>query len=173
MEATTGINETTVTWLKYDGEFNFNSPNISNIELIHEKNIDLSDYKKIYNNVGRKYGWVSRLNIEDNELLKIIKSNGVEIFFLKKYRKNIGFLELDYRDNNELRIVHLGLIEKYIGQGLGKFLLHNALEFAKNIEINSIVLQTNTLDHPRALAFYQHNGFVPFARRNAKIIKAI
>ena len=173
MEATNRINETTVTWLKYAGEFNFNSPKISNIELVHEKNIDLNDYKKIYHNVGRKYRWVSRLNIKDNELLKIIKSNGVEIFFLKKYSKNIGFLELDYRDNIELRIVHLGLIEKYIGKGLGKFLLHTALKFAKNIEINSVVLQTNTLDHPRALAFYQHNGFVPFARRNAKIIKAI
>jgi len=173
MEASNRINETTVTWLKYDGKFNFNSPKISNIELIHEKNIDLSDYKKIYLNVGRKYGWVSRLNIEDNELLKIIKSNGVEIFFLKKYSKNIGFFELDYRDNSELRIVHLGLIEKYIGQGLGKFLLHAALKFAKNIEINHIVLQTNTLDHPRALAFYQHNGFVPYAKRNAKIIKAV
>lgn len=173
MEATKRINETTVTWLKYVGEFNFNSPKISNIKLVHEKNIDLIDYKNIYHNVGRKYGWVSRLNIKDNELLQIIKSNGVEIFFLKKYNKNIGFLELDYRDNIEMRIVHLGLIEKYIGQGLGKFLLHNALKFAKNIEINSIVLQTNTLDHPRALAFYQHNGFVPFARRNAKIIKAI
>ncbi|MBV44490.1 MAG: hypothetical protein CML87_01400 [Rhodobiaceae bacterium] len=173
METTNRINETTVTWLKYEGEFNFNSPKISHIELIHEKNIDLSDYKKIYHNVGKKYGWVSRLTIQDNELLKIIKSNGVEIFFLKKYNKNIGFLELDYRDNSELRIVHLGLIEKYIGQGLGKFLLHAALRFAKIIEIKPIVLQTNTLDHPRALTFYQHNGFVPYSRRNAKIIKAI
>ena len=93
MEATNRINETNVTWLKYDGEFNFNSSKISNIELIHEKNINLSDYKKIYHNVGRKYGWVSRLNIQDNELLKIIKSNGVAIFFLKKYSKNIGFFD--------------------------------------------------------------------------------
>ena len=38
MEANNRINETTVTWLKYEGEFNFNSPKISNIKLIHEKN---------------------------------------------------------------------------------------------------------------------------------------
>ena len=42
---------------------------------------------------------------------------------------------------------------------------------AKKIGIKPLILQTNSLDHPNALIFYQKNGFQVYSRRNAKVIK--
>ena len=111
-----------------------------------------------------------RLKINETELLKIIHNNSVEIYLMKKNKKKIGFLEIDYRSSNEIKIVHLGIIENYIGKGYGKRLLNFAIKRAKKIGIKPLILQTNSLDHPNALIFYQKNGFQVYSRRNAKVI---
>ncbi|GIR16062.1 MAG: hypothetical protein CM15mP29_0500 [Alphaproteobacteria bacterium] len=56
------------------------------------------EYKKIYGEVGRKYNWLGRLNIEDNELRKIIHNPKVEIHLMQKNKK-YRFFELDYRND--------------------------------------------------------------------------
>ena len=89
---------------------------------------------------------------------------------MKKNNKIIGFLEMDYRSSKEIKIVHLGLIESYIGKGYGKKLLKFAIKRANELKIQPLILQTNSLDHPNALLFYQKNGFQVYSRRNAKVI---
>ena len=84
----------------------------------------------------------------------------------------VGFLELDYRSLKEIKIVHLGLTESFIGKGYGKILLNFAIHKAKKIGITPLILQTNSLDHPNALMFYQKNGFQVFSRRDTKVIKS-
>ena len=163
---------TTVTWLKYKDNIVLEDQAANDdILIIKENKISINEYKEIYKSVGSKYNWIGRLKINETELLKIIHSNSVEIYLMKKNKKKIGFLEIDYRSSNEIKIVHLGIIENYIGKGYGKRLLNFAIKRAKKIGIKPLTLQTNSLDHPNALIFYQKNGFQVYSRRNAKVIK--
>ena len=166
--------ETTVTWLKYTGyERESLSVIKKDINIIKKKNISINLYKKIYKKIGLNYNWISRLKLSEEELKKIIHDNNVDIYFMIKENKVIGFLEVDYRSLKEVKIVHLGVINSFIGQGYGKKLLKFAIKRSKEIDIRPLILQTNSLDHPNALIFYQKNGFQVYARRNAKVIKGV
>lgn len=149
----------------------------NNYEIYHYQNIELDEYKKIYNEVGRKYNWLGRLNIKDYELKKIIHDSKVEIHIMKKNKKNIGFFELDYRNDylkeKEVRIVHFGLIDEYIAKGFGIELMNNAITRIYDLGINKIILQTNSLDHDRALPFYEKYGFRVFAEEKKNIFYSV
>ena len=166
--------DTTVTWLKYTG---YKRENISvtkgDINIIKKQNVNTNLYKKIYREIGLSYNWISRLKISEEELKKIIHDKNVDIYFMTKKNKVIGFLEIDYRCLKEIKIVHLGVVDSFIGKGYGKKLLKFAIKRSKEINIKPLILQTNSLDHPKALIFYQKNGFQVYARRNAKVIKGV
>ena len=162
---------TTVTWLKYNGKIISNDSLEDNkLCIVRKIKITVQEYKKIYKEVGYKYNWIGRLKIKETELKEIIHNSLVEIYLMKKNNKIIGFLEMDYRSSKEIKIVHLGLIERHIGKGYGKTLLKFAVKRAKELKIQPLILQTNSLDHPNALLFYQKNGFQVYSRRNAKVI---
>ena len=96
---------------------------------------------------------------------------------MKKNEKNIGFFELDYRNDylkeKEIRIVHFGLIDEYIAKGFGLELMNNAITRICDLGINKIILQTNSLDHDRALPFYEKYGFKVFAEETKNIIYSV
>jgi len=166
--------ETTVTWLKYEDYEKGNLSVIKNdINIIKKKNISTNLYKEIYREIGLNYNWISRLKLSEEELKKIIHNENVDIYFMIKENKIIGFLEIDYRFLKEVKIVHLGIVDSFIGKGYGKELLKFAIKRSKEIDIKPLILQTNTLDHPNALIFYQKNGFQVYARRNATVIKGV
>ena len=165
--------DTTVTWLKYLGNYSNKSfANSNNVKINKINKISVNLYKKIYKEVGSKYNWISRLKLNEKELKEIVHNKNVEIYLMTVKGLFVGFLELDYRYLKEIKIVHLGLTESFIGKGYGKILLNFAINKAKKIGITPLILQTNSLDHPNALMFYQKNGFQVFSRRDTKVIKS-
>ena len=165
--------DTTVTWLKYLGNYSNKSfENSNNVKINRINKISVNLYKKIYKEVGSKYNWISRLKLNEKELKEIVHNKNVEIYLMTAKGLFVGFLELDYRSLKEIKIVHLGLTESFIGKGYGKILLNFAINKAKKIGITPLILQTNSLDHPNALMFYQKNGFQVFSRRDTKVIKS-
>ncbi len=165
--------DTTVTWLKYLGNYSNKSlSNNNNVKIDKINKISTNFYKKIYKEIGTKYNWISRLKLNEKELKEIIHDKNVEIYLMTVKSSFVGFLEIDYRSLKEIKIVHLGLIESYIGKGYGKILLNFAIDKAEKIGITPLILQTNSLDHPNALMFYQKNGFQVISRRNAKVIRS-
>ena len=165
-----------IKWLEFLGSIE-KIPKKNNYEIYHKQNIELDEYKKIYNDVGKKYNWLGRLNINDNELKKIIHDPKVEIHIMKKNEKNIGCVELDYRNDylkeKEVRIVHFGLVDDYIAKGYGLELMNNAITRISALGINKIILQTNSLDHNRALPFYEKYGFKVFAEETKNIFYSV
>lgn len=165
-----------IKWLEYKGEIK-KTPLKKNYEILHNDKINLAEYKKLYKDVGKKYSWLGRLNISNDELKKIIYDSKVEVHIMKKNRKNIGFFELDFRNDylkdKEVRIVHFGLINDYIGRGYGLELMNNAISRISELKIDKIILQTNSLDHHRALPFYKEYGFKVFAEETKKIIYSV
>jgi GNAT superfamily N-acetyltransferase len=63
-----------------------------------------------------------------------------------------------------VEIAFLGVVPGLIGKGAGRYLMNRALEIAWGRNPRRLTVHTCTLDHPRALEFYQRSGFTPYAR---------
>ena len=73
-------------------------------------------------------------------------------------------LELDFRKAGEAEISYFALVPELAGQGLGRWLMAEALARAWRPGVARVWVHTCTLDHPSALNFYRAQGFAAIAR---------
>ncbi len=124
---------------------------------------DLDAYRDLYRSIGEDWLWISRLVMSDEELSGHIHHPQVEIFVLRAEGRDVGMLELDFREKKAGEIVFLGLTKDAIGHGAGRYLMDQALSIAWAHPIERLWLHTCTLDSPSALPFYLRSGFTPYA----------
>jgi GNAT superfamily N-acetyltransferase len=124
---------------------------------------DLDRYRGLYRLIGEDWLWISRLVMSDEELSGNIHHPQVEIFVLRCEGRDVGMLELDFREDKAGEIVFLGLTKDAIGTGAGRYLMDRALSIAWSHPIERLWLHTCTLDSPSALPFYLRSGFKPYA----------
>lgn len=119
-------------------------------------------YRLLFRRVGEPWLWFSRLAMNDIDLELLLFDRRTEIFaVIDPQGIEVGLLELDFRIAGECRIAFFGLIPQLTGQGLGRWLMAQALMLGWRKGIDRVTVQTCTLDHPRALAFYIKSGFHP------------
>jgi len=119
-------------------------------------------YRFLYNTVGGQWLWWLRRSLDDAELARIIHDPRVEVWVLFASNQPAGFAELDFRQApRSVDLAYFGLMPSFIGRGLGPYLLGEALERAWIGRPERITVNTNTLDHPKALPLYKRMGFVP------------
>ena len=122
-------------------------------------------YRTLFRRVGERWLWFSRLVMRDDALLAIIGDPRVEVYAAIDPRGiEVGMLELDLRRAGETEISYFALVPELAGQGLGRWLMAQALTLAWRPGISRVWLHTCTLDHPSALNFYRAQGFRPVAR---------
>lgn len=156
---------TTVTHLEMRRERQLDVPRpLGHFALMRVHNAPLHFYRYLYETVGRDYMWVNRRQLDDEALSTIIHDANVEIYVLYRDGAPIGFAELDFRAMPTVELVFLGLIAETIGLGLGRYLLSEVVRIAWQKAPERVIVQTCTLDHPRALALYQRCGFVPIGQ---------
>ncbi|MEM8973492.1 MAG: GNAT family N-acetyltransferase [Pseudomonadota bacterium] len=134
----------------------------SETELRLSRQISADDYRNIYRHVGEDWLWFSRMLMSDAELTEIIHHEAVDVYQVFVSDKAEGLLELDYRVEGECEVAFFGLSLAHTGRGLGPWLMTEAIAIAWARPIRRLWLHTCTFDHPRALAFYQKQGFRPF-----------
>ncbi len=122
-------------------------------------------YRDLYRRVGAEWLWFSRLRMSDAELAAILHAPRVEVQALAHDGRDEGLLELDFRDAGQCELVFFGVTAKLIGSGAGRFLMNRALARAWAPDVTRVWVHTCSLDHPKALAFYQRAGFRPFRRQ--------
>lgn len=126
------------------------------------RNIPPAYYRFLYREVGKPHHWYVRRDMDDAELDALINAPTAHIFVPMVEGCPAGFFELESSDlPGEVEIIYFGLMPRYVGMGLGKWLLSAAIDAAWALKPQKITLNTNTLDHPRALQLYQKLGFEP------------
>ena len=126
---------------------------------------DLDRFRTLFRAIGEDWLWFSRLRLSDEALAAIIAHPAVEAFALVAGGRDVGLLELDYREPGECEIAFFGLVPEVVGSGLGRFMMERAIELAgARAGIRRLWLHTCTLDHPNALPFYRRMGFAPCKR---------
>jgi GNAT superfamily N-acetyltransferase len=73
-----------------------------------------------------------------------------------------GYFELRRCEDGSVEIAYFGLLQEFIGRGLGKYLLTRAVEQSWADDANRVWLHTCTLDDPAAMPNYLKRGFTPF-----------
>jgi GNAT superfamily N-acetyltransferase len=123
-------------------------------------------YRYLYDTIGRDYKWVDRKKTSDATLVEILRDPLVELFVLYADGCPAGMAELDFRLEGIGQLAYFGLLPEFVGRRLSYFFLYHATLIAWSRPITKLLVNTCTLDHPRALPLYQRMGFVPYARED-------
>ena len=139
--------------------------------LIKKIKPDFQLNKFFYKQVGKKHRWIDRLSWTDEKWINFISNKNLETYVIRESDDLIGFFELLYNpDLNETEISYFGLLEEYIGKGIGGYALSEAIKKSFEKNIKRVWLHTCTLDHPNALKNYIARGMRVFRKENINIL---
>ena len=82
----------------------------------------------------------------------------------------MGYFELNiHKDENEVEIAYLGLLEEYHNQKLGSYLLSSAIKNSFLEKPKRVWVHTCSLDHKNALSNYLARGMKIYKKEIVKI----
>lgn len=98
-----------------------------------------------------------------------------EFFFAELDEETIGYLKVnvgqaqtEIKDENALEIERIYVLKEYHGKKVGQLLYDKAIELAKRANANYVWLGVWEYN-PRAIRFYEKNGFVAFDKHIFKL----
>ena len=122
-------------------------------------------YRELFRLIGAPWLWFSRLILDDAHLAAIIQHPKVELHaVLDEAGREVGMLELDFREPHECELSFIGLVPELSGKGHGRWLLAEAVRRAWREGVERVHVHTCSLDHPAALSAYRRAGFTPYKR---------
>ena len=142
---------------------------IKEIAEIHVKNRP-DIFKKKDKSIIRN--WIENVIQNENEVILVASNKndtiyGVLIYQIKEIKEHINLI-----DKKKLWIDELGVFERYRGQGIGKKLLQEAEQIARELECDSIEL--NCWDfNKEAIEFYEKNGIITQRRIMEKRLEGL
>jgi GNAT superfamily N-acetyltransferase len=131
--------------------------------LEHWPQPNILQYRALYKAVGGEYLWWERLAMDDATLQPLIDPAYATILRLMHDDRAVGYGEwVAERQPNTAYIAYFGLASGFEGCGLAKPMMQSLLTYIwhHHTQPEHITLNTCTMDHPRALGFYKHIGFV-------------
>ena len=140
-------------------------PRHRKIALLRAERPTHAFYRFLYDRIGKDWLWWERRAMAENDLRAILEDERVEIYVLHVDGVPAGLAELDRRGEPDLELAYFGLMPEFIGMGLGRYLLSHAIDIAWRHEPARLLVNTNTLDHPKALPLYQQCGFRPIEQK--------
>ena len=116
-------------------------------------------YRYLFNSVGEPHRWISRRYMPDDQLLNLIHNDEAYIYVLYAEGSPVGFGEIDGKAPDVAAIKFFGLLPEAQGQGLGRWFFREVTELAWQLRRGRVIIETCSLDSPRALQLYQREGF--------------
>ena len=139
-------------------------PDPPDLRIERATGITVAFYRYLYNEVGGRWLWYERRLLDDGALAALLQGSAIEVYIAYANGVPAGFYELDRRHPTEIDLAYFGLLPDFIGRGLGHWFLRRAVDEAWAYKPRLVTVNTNSFDHPRALANYQRAGFA-VARR--------
>lgn len=112
-----------------------------------------------YVSCGADWFWVDRLPWSYDDWLAYLAEPGLETWIAYDRGTPAAYFELVNRPGEDCELAMFGLLPQYTGQGLGGWLLTQAVRRAWQKTKSRVWLHTCSNDHPHALANYQARGF--------------
>ncbi len=146
-----------------------NSPDLDcSINLVNPSDFKINKF--FYKNIGKKHNWVDRLIWTDKKWIDYSSNQNVKTYILKVKNEFAGYFELIFhKEDNEVEIAYLGLLEEYHNKKLGSHLLATAIKKSFNTNVRRAWVHTCTLDHKNALKNYLARGMKIFKTETISI----
>jgi GNAT superfamily N-acetyltransferase len=164
--------EIVVTHLEMDGRPRYPRPPVPRgpvSALVAAERPPVWYFLSLYDAVGAEYEWTDQHDQPRSALEAFLGDPAVTLYTFMRAGWPHGFFVLDGRRNGVVDLAYFGLVPEAIGQGLGFFLLGTAVHMAwDRPQARRLTVNTNSLDHPRALPLYQKAGFVPVRRETRR-----
>jgi GNAT superfamily N-acetyltransferase len=125
---------------------------------------DVATYRALFRAVGEEWLWFSRVLLDDAALQAILQDARVEAYAVRDGARAVGLLELDFRTPGSCELAFFGLTADAVGEGVGRWLMEEALTRAWSRPIARVHVHTCTLDQPDAVGFYVRSGFTAYRR---------
>jgi GNAT superfamily N-acetyltransferase len=126
------------------------------LRMVRWRSIESTRYRLLFERVGSRWLWYSRLAMDDETLLASV----AEVHAVTDRRGvEVGMLELDFDTPNQCLIRFLGLVPEFSGRGHGRWLFGQMMALAWRPGIERVLVHTCSLDHPAALPSYLREGF--------------
>ncbi len=141
------------------------APRLPGLALMAAEDPPARWFLHLYRSVGAAYEWTDWLRRPEAELEAFLGDEDVTLFTLMVKGWSGGFFVLDWREEGRCDLAYFGLTPEAQGLRLGSWLLGEAVRagWARK-GVRRMTVETNTLDHPRALPLYQRAGFAPIQR---------
>ncbi len=160
----------TVTWLEMAERPHYPWPHLPATHpatLLHAEAPPVWFFLALYDAVGRDYAWEDMHSEDPAALQAWLDDPAVSLYTLMMKGWPQGFFVLDARSEGSTDLAYFGLVPEAVGQGLGTYFLRTAILTAWDREgLETLTVNTCTLDHPRALQAYQASGFAPVRRED-------
>ena len=143
-------------------EINSSEPMI-NCKIEVKNPPDFQINKFFYKQIGKSYRWIDRLVWDDVKWMNYINNSNLETYVLTENEELIGFFELLFHlELRKCEIAYFGILDQYIGQKYGGYLLSEALKLGFRKKTKKVWLHTCSLDHKNALKNYLKRGMKIF-----------
>lgn len=160
----------TVTYLEMPTRPTWPTPNLpigQNTALVAASTPPADYFLYLYSTVGSDYEWTDWLDKSRSDVEAFIGNSQILLYTLMVDGWPGGFFMLDRTEMPICDLAYFGLVPQAIGRGLGNWFLSTAILTAwSDPETEKLTVNTNTLDHPRALGLYQKKGFQPVRREH-------
>lgn len=158
----------TITYLEMPKRPSFGYPPMpmgTSAALLRADDPPLWYFMSLYDAVGRDYAWEDMHAVPADEVKEQLARS--EIYTLVDKGWPQGFFMLEGLAENVVELAYFGMVPEAVGRGLGGWMLKTAILTAWDRPgTKKLTINTCTLDHPRALALYQKNGFTPVRRED-------
>jgi GNAT superfamily N-acetyltransferase len=127
--------------------------------------VDMDRYLALFRLIGAPWLWCGRLLIAPDDLARLLASPDTAVWAAtRRDGTPVGLLELDFSVPHQTELSYFGLAPGMTGHGHGGWLMAHALRHAWRADTRRVWVHTCTNDDPRALGFYQRQGFTLYAR---------
>lgn len=134
-------------------------PPAANLNLHKVVNMPVDYYRYLYLMVGRQWHWTERLLLDDVALSQLLSHPARVIYVLYNAGVPAGFFEIYSPNASQAQIPYIGLKADFIGKGVGRYLIEQAVIAAWRNSPERVTLHTTSLDHPNTLPMLQKAGF--------------
>lgn len=115
--------------------------------------------KFLYSLVGKQWDWTDRLVWDDARWEQVVTSCDLRTWVAYSDGIVAGYFEL-HKQGDDVEILYFGLSPEFIGRGIGRPLLEDAINQAWSWQgVRRVWVHTCSLDHPAALKNYERRGF--------------
>jgi GNAT superfamily N-acetyltransferase len=119
----------------------------------------------LYTAVGGQWYWSDRLSWTFADWLGYLDRPELETWVLWVCGTPAGYVELEAQPATNVEVAYFGLLPKFVGRGLGGYLLSAGVERAWARGARRVWVHTCSLDGPNALANYLARGFRIYDQR--------